>query len=181
MKIVLTKKDRWLLILIILSLAIIAWRFWRNPVPATGEGGSIDALRQQFFLNRRLLAQSQYIKDKTHQLRTAVPVWETLFYHLPPEDAMIDLVSTVDSLSSSSGLYIREKQLHWNLPGSKGWSKIGITISGRADFQQLTGFLNELSHLERLVVVEKVQIQAEQRDRMLSYRLTLTTLTKKAD
>jgi|SRR5690554_4003748 len=178
----LTKKDRWLLIIILLSLLILAWRFWgTNFIPAPGETGTIDELRQKVYLDRRLLAQSEKIKDKTRQLHQAVPKWETLFYQVPPEDAMIDLVTTMDSLTGKSGLSIREKQLHWNMPGPEGWSKIGVTLSGRAGFQQLTGFLNELSNLERLVTVEKVQIQAEQHTNLLSYHLTLSALAKKAD
>ena len=93
---------------------------------------------------------------------------------------MIDLASTVENLAGNAGLSIREKQLHWNMHGPESWSKIGVTISGRADFQQLVAFLNELSRQERLIMVEKVQIQAEQYNRMLSYLLTLSALTKKA-
>lgn len=183
-KIVLTKKDRWLLIIIILSLLIIAWRFWGanfNFLPASGATGTIDELRQKVYLDCRLLAQSQNIKNKTSQLHQAVPAWETLFYQVSPEDAMVDLVSTIDSLTWNSGLSLREKQLHWNMPGPEDWSKIGVTISGRAGFQQLIGFLNELSRLERLVMVEKIQLQTEQHNNMLSYRLTLSALTKKVD
>lgn len=183
MVIVLTKRDRWLLAVIIISLLIIVWRFLGenfNFLPTPGETGSLDELRQKVYLDSRLLAQGQTIKEKTGQLQRAVPVWETLFYQVPPEEAMIDLASTVENLAGNAGLSIREKQLHWNMHGPEGWSKIGVTISGRADFQQLLAFLNELSRQERLIMVEKVQIQVEQYNRMLSYLLTLSALTKKA-
>lgn len=175
------KTDYVLLAIILLSLAILLWRFGKGSLFSAGVRGGNNELRQRMNIEQRLLKQSAEIKARTKELEEALLAWEAFFYQTKPEDAMVELVSTVDRLTDISGFSIKEKQLHWDLSGPNDWSKIGVTISGRTGFRELIRFTNEILSFDHLIVIDKIQIQADQPSRLLSYHLTLTTLAKKAD
>ena len=109
-------------------------------------------------------------------LTETVALWEGRFYRLPRESALAGWCHP-DRLAAESGLSVREKRLHRRLPPLEEWEKVGVTISGRGEFAGLTGFLSDLMREEKVILVEKVHLSADSRGELLTYQITLTTLT----
>jgi Tfp pilus assembly protein PilO len=166
------------LLVIICSLAVLAWRFGLPLLRSGGIPEDLKLLRERVSAARGLLEQKDRLVQEIGRLEETVALWEGRFYRLPRESALAELVATLDRLAAESGLNVREKRLHRRLPPLEEWEKVGVTISGRGEFAGLTGFLSDLMREEKVILVEKVHLSADSRGELLTYQITLTTLTR---
>lgn len=170
-------KNSLLVVIILLSLLVLAWRF---GVPLLRSGQvpeDLKLLREKVGASRSRLQQKDRLVEEIYRLTETVSVWESHFYRLPPESIVAELVATLDRLAEESGLNVREKRLHRRMQALENWRKVGVTISGRGEFEGLIRFLDGLLQEEKIILVEKIHLSADQRSGLLSYQITLTTLT----
>lgn len=165
------------LLVIICSLAVLAWRFGLPLLRSGGVPEDLKLLRERVGAARGLLEQKDRLIQEIGRQEEAVALWEGRFYRLPRESALAELVATLDRLTAESGLSVREKRLHRRLPALGEWEKVGVTISGRGEFAGVAGFLIGLLQEEKVILVEKIHLAADPRGRQLSFQITLATLT----
>ncbi|NLZ44393.1 MAG: type 4a pilus biogenesis protein PilO [Clostridia bacterium] len=171
------RKNILLLLVIICSLAVLAWWFGAFLLRSSRAPEDLKLLRERVSTARGLLEQKDRLDQEIGRLEETVALWESRFYRLPRESALAELVAALDRLAAGSGLSVREKRLHRRLPAVEGWEKVGVTINGRGEFAGVTGFLSSLVREEKVILVEKIQLAADPRGGLLSYQITLTTLT----
>lgn len=154
---------RWLIILgLVLFLGVLYWNFLYQPYAE-----EMTALQESIDAKQQTIAKHQKVAEKLDTFRTQVSELEaklrTLLRELPESRELPGMIRRISDVGIRTGLQIN---LIKPQPEQRKefYAEIPIQVRVKGPYHAVGRFLDDLAHLERIISVDGIQIEANNQE-----------------